>query len=95
MGMIRVGLVGGFRGSPPCLVLTDELLVSIATTVGGEINRALVFLQNVGSRGDIKQLAVICGSLLIAAIIEPGVTSGLEAEGDFSMLMGSKAVKRM
>nr|GEV38071.1 reticulon-like protein B8 [Tanacetum cinerariifolium] len=55
--------------SPPCIVLSDELLVSIATTVGGEINRALGFLQNVGSRGDIKQLVVVCGSLLIAAII--------------------------
>lgn len=55
--------------SPPCIVLSDELLVSIATTVGGEVNRALGFLQNVGSRGDIKQLLVVCGSLLIAAII--------------------------
>nr|XP_043606331.1 reticulon-like protein B8 isoform X2 [Erigeron canadensis]XP_043606332.1 reticulon-like protein B8 isoform X2 [Erigeron canadensis] len=56
-------------GSPPRLVLSDELLERIATTVGGEVNRALGFLQSVGSRGDIKQLAIVCGSLITAAII--------------------------
>ncbi|KAD3641937.1 hypothetical protein E3N88_31161 [Mikania micrantha] len=55
--------------APPCLVLPDELFVNISTTVGAEVNRALGFLQNVGSRGDIKQLAIVVGSLLAAAII--------------------------
>ncbi|XP_024995163.1 reticulon-like protein B8 [Cynara cardunculus var. scolymus] len=55
--------------SPPRLVLPDELVVNIATSVGGEVNHALGFLQNVGSRGDIKQLATVVGSLLAAAII--------------------------
>jgi len=48
------------RRSPPRLVLPDELFVNVATSVGAEVNRALVFLQNVGSRGDIKQLATVC-----------------------------------
>ncbi|XP_071696373.1 reticulon-like protein B8 [Rutidosis leptorrhynchoides] len=55
--------------SPPRIILPDELFVNIATSVGAEVNRALAFLQNVGSRGDIKQLAVVVGSLLAAAII--------------------------
>lgn len=55
--------------SPPPLVLPDELFVNIATSIGTEVNRALRFLQNAGSRGDIKQLAVVVGSLLAAAII--------------------------
>ncbi|XP_071703226.1 reticulon-like protein B8 [Rutidosis leptorrhynchoides] len=55
--------------SPPRVVLPDELFVNIATSVGAEVNRALFFLQNVGSRGDIKQLVVVVGSLLAAAII--------------------------
>ncbi|KVH95786.1 Reticulon [Cynara cardunculus var. scolymus] len=60
---------GGILRSPPRLVLPDELVVNIATSVGGEVNHALGFLQNVGSRGDIKQLATVVGSLLAAAII--------------------------
>ncbi|KAJ9549354.1 hypothetical protein OSB04_021897 [Centaurea solstitialis] len=55
--------------SPPRLALPDELFVNVATSVGAEINRALGFLQNVGSRGDIKQLVTVVGSLLAAAII--------------------------
>ncbi|KAL8208161.1 hypothetical protein R6Q57_007573 [Mikania cordata] len=54
---------------PPRLFLSDEVVKNIATTVGAEVNRALGFLQNAGSRGDIKQLAIVIGSLLTAAII--------------------------
>ncbi|KAI3694067.1 hypothetical protein L1987_77026 [Smallanthus sonchifolius] len=57
------------NGAPPRLILSDELFVNVATTVGAEVNRALGFLQNVSSRGDIKQLGVVIGSLLTAAII--------------------------
>ncbi|PWA40899.1 Aspartic peptidase [Artemisia annua] len=70
--MLLGEMTNGYDGSDQVL---DQHLA--ARTLGGEINRVLGFLQNVGSRGDIKQLAVVCGSLLIAAIIEPGVTSGL------------------
>ncbi|KAK1438050.1 hypothetical protein QVD17_03853 [Tagetes erecta] len=55
--------------APPSIVLPDELFVDISTTVGAEVNRALGFLQHVASRGDIKQLAIVVGSLLTAAII--------------------------
>ncbi|KAI7724695.1 hypothetical protein M8C21_004572 [Ambrosia artemisiifolia] len=57
------------KRDPPRLVLSDELFVNISTTVGAEVNRALGFLQHAGSRGDIKQLAIVVGSLLTAAII--------------------------
>ncbi|KAJ0740094.1 hypothetical protein HanOQP8_Chr06g0213041 [Helianthus annuus] len=54
---------------PQSLRLSDELFVNIGTAVGAEVNRTLAFLQHVGSRGDIKQLAIVIGSLLTAAII--------------------------
>ncbi|KAF5754259.1 hypothetical protein HanXRQr2_Chr17g0789191 [Helianthus annuus] len=57
------------KRAPPRLKLPDELFVNISTTIGTEVNRALGFLQHVGSRGDIKQLAIVVGSLLTAAII--------------------------
>ncbi|KAI7750677.1 hypothetical protein M8C21_029521 [Ambrosia artemisiifolia] len=58
-----------FNRAPPSFRLSDELFVNIGTAVGAEVNRTLGFLQNVGYRGDIKQLAIVVGSLLTAAII--------------------------
>ncbi|KAL4569998.1 hypothetical protein LXL04_025647 [Taraxacum kok-saghyz] len=57
------------KGAPPRVILPDELFVNIAKLVADEVNRALGYLQYVGSRGDIKQLALVVGGLLTAAII--------------------------
>ncbi|CAI9275329.1 unnamed protein product [Lactuca saligna] len=55
--------------APPRVTLPDELFVNVARIVGDEVNRTLGYLQYVGSRGDIKQLALVVGGLLTAAII--------------------------
>ncbi|XP_076950568.1 reticulon-like protein B8 [Bidens hawaiensis] len=55
--------------APPQIVLPDELFVNVSTKVGAEVNRVIGFLQRAGSGGDIKQLGIVVGSLLTAAII--------------------------
>ncbi|CAH1414722.1 unnamed protein product [Lactuca virosa] len=62
-------LCGATAVAPPRVTLPDELFVNIARIVGDEVNRALGYLQYVGSRGDIKQLTLVVGGLLTAAII--------------------------
>lgn len=53
----------------PRLVLPTELFVNIGVTVGDEVNRALGFLQDVSTGGNLKQFLVVVGSLWAAAVI--------------------------
>ncbi|XP_052207809.1 reticulon-like protein B8 [Diospyros lotus] len=53
----------------PRLVLSDELFVNIAKTIGAEVKQALGFLQDVACEGNIKQFLVVVLSLCAAAMI--------------------------
>ncbi|XP_057796741.1 reticulon-like protein B8 isoform X2 [Salvia miltiorrhiza] len=55
--------------SAPRVVLPEEVFVNIGKMVGTEVNRSLIYLQDVACEGTIKQFVVVVGSLLAAAII--------------------------
>ncbi|XP_059664895.1 reticulon-like protein B8 isoform X2 [Cornus florida] len=53
----------------PRLILPKELFVNIANSVGAEINRALGYLQDIASKGNLKEFLVAVVSLLVAGMI--------------------------
>ncbi|KAG6783942.1 hypothetical protein POTOM_009624 [Populus tomentosa] len=73
------GLMNRSPSQVPRLVLPDDIFVSIGRSIGAEVNRALLFLQDLSCGGNLKQfLAVAIGSskflqaiasLWVAAII--------------------------
>lgn len=63
------GMLNSSPSNVPRLVLPEELFVNIATTVGGEVNRGLRFLQDVACGGNLKQFLIVVGSLFAGAVI--------------------------
>ncbi|OWM73261.1 reticulon-like protein B8 [Punica granatum] len=63
------GLLGRSPSRPPRLVLPEEFFVNAGKLIGVEVNRALKFLQNVASVGNLKQFLVVVGGLWAAAVI--------------------------
>ncbi|CAN4084598.1 unnamed protein product [Withania somnifera] len=63
------GMINRSPAKVPRLVLCDDLFVSIAKSIGAEVNRALGFLQDVACGTNIKQFLVVVMSLWTAAII--------------------------
>ncbi|XP_062153334.1 reticulon-like protein B8 isoform X2 [Alnus glutinosa] len=63
------GLFSRSQTKVPRLVLPEEIFVNIAITISAEVNRALSFLQDVASGGNIKQLLVVLASLWAAAVL--------------------------
>ncbi|XP_077221401.1 reticulon-like protein B8 [Tasmannia lanceolata] len=63
------GLLNRSPSQVPRLVLPDELFVNIAVNVGAEVNRFLLFLQDVATGGNLKQFLATVASLWVAAII--------------------------
>ncbi|KAG6422629.1 hypothetical protein SASPL_113006 [Salvia splendens] len=55
--------------SPPRVILPEEAFVNIGKLVGFEVNRSLIYLQDIACGGTIKQFLMVVGSLLAAAII--------------------------
>ncbi|XP_021898426.1 reticulon-like protein B8 [Carica papaya] len=53
----------------PRLVVPAEVFVNIGVAIGGEVNRALGFLQDVACGGNLKQFLVVVVSLWAAAVI--------------------------
>lgn len=53
----------------PRLVVPVEVFVNIANLIGAEVNRGLSFLQDVSTKGNMKQFLVVVASLWAAAII--------------------------
>ncbi|XP_010543528.1 PREDICTED: reticulon-like protein B8 [Tarenaya hassleriana] len=53
----------------PRLVLPDEFFANLGKAFGTEINRGLVFLQDIACRGNLKQFLVAVAGLWAAAII--------------------------
>jgi len=52
----------------PRLVLPDDIFVSIGRSIGAEVNRALLFLQDLSCGGNLKQFLAVglnCGCFLI------------------------------
>ncbi|CAI0461149.1 unnamed protein product [Linum tenue] len=54
------GLLNQSSSKVPRLVLPEELFVSIGKSVGAEVNRALLLLQNVSCGGNLKHFLVVC-----------------------------------
>ncbi|XP_016442953.1 reticulon-like protein B8 [Nicotiana tabacum] len=63
------GIMNRSPAKVPRLVLPDDLFISIAKSIGAEVNRGLRFLQDVACGGNIKQFLVVVVSLWVAAII--------------------------
>ncbi|CAL1394204.1 unnamed protein product [Linum trigynum] len=63
------GLLNQSSSKVPRLVLPEELFVSIGKSVGAEVNRALLLLQNISCGGNLKHFLVAVGSLWVAAVI--------------------------
>ncbi|KDP36280.1 hypothetical protein JCGZ_10290 [Jatropha curcas] len=63
------GLLNVSPSKVPRLVVPDELFVSIGRSIGLEVNRALRFLQDVSSGGNLKQFLLVIASLWAAAVI--------------------------
>lgn len=53
----------------PRLVLRDDLFISIAKSIGAEVNSALGFLQDVACGNNIKRFLMVVVCLWVAAII--------------------------
>nr|GMC76993.1 reticulon-like protein B8 [Ipomoea batatas]GME19093.1 reticulon-like protein B8 [Ipomoea batatas] len=53
----------------PRLVLPEEVFVNIATTIGAEVNRALISLQDLSCGGSVKQFLIVVGSLFAVSVI--------------------------
>ncbi|PHT42712.1 Reticulon-like protein B8 [Capsicum baccatum] len=63
------GMISRAPAKVPHLVLRDDLFISIAKSIGAEVNRALGFLQDVACGTSIKQFFVVVLSLWATAII--------------------------
>lgn len=63
------GMMSRSPAKVPRLVLRDDLFISIAKSIGAEVNRALGFLQDVACGTNIKRFLVVVVSLWVAAII--------------------------
>ncbi|KAI3431966.1 Reticulon-like protein, partial [Psidium guajava] len=63
------GFFSSSSSEVPRLKLPEALFVNIGMVVGSEVNRALGFLQDIASSGDLKQFLVVVASLWAAAII--------------------------
>ncbi|KAH0654475.1 hypothetical protein KY289_032153 [Solanum tuberosum] len=63
------GMINRSPAKVPRLVLRDDLFISIAKSIGAEVNRVLGFLQDVACGTNIKQFLVVVASLWVAAII--------------------------
>ncbi|PHU07911.1 Reticulon-like protein B8 [Capsicum chinense] len=63
------GVINRSPSNVPRLVLPDDLFINIAKTIGAEINRGLVFLQNAALGGNLKQFGVVILSLWAAGMI--------------------------
>lgn len=63
------GLLNRSPSKVPRLVVPAEVFVNIGVAIGGEVNRALGFLQDVACGGNLKQFLVVVVSLWAAAVI--------------------------
>ncbi|KAJ8753403.1 hypothetical protein K2173_019802 [Erythroxylum novogranatense] len=63
------GLVNRSPSEVPRIVLPEEIFLNIGRSVGIEVNRALQYLQDVASEGNLKQFLVVVVSLWTVAII--------------------------
>ncbi|KAJ6953128.1 reticulon-like protein B8 [Populus alba x Populus x berolinensis] len=63
------GLMNGSPSQVPRLVLPDDIFVSIGRSIGAEVNRSLLFLQDLSCGGNLKQFLAAIASLWVAAII--------------------------
>ncbi|KAI3457670.1 hypothetical protein Pfo_014333 [Paulownia fortunei] len=63
------GLLNRSPSKVPRLVFPEEVFVNIGKAIGSEVNRGLIFLQDVACGGNIKQFLVVVASLWAAAII--------------------------
>ncbi|PON89678.1 Reticulon [Trema orientale] len=63
------GVLNRSPSKVPRLVLPKEFFVNIAVSVGTEVNRALVFLQDVACGGNLKQLLGVIAGLWAAAVL--------------------------
>ncbi|KAH8515539.1 hypothetical protein H0E87_004125 [Populus deltoides] len=62
------GLMNRSPSQVPRLVLPDDIFVSIGRSIGAEVNRALLFLQDLSCGGNLKQFLAVglnCGCFLI------------------------------
>ncbi|XP_021735314.1 reticulon-like protein B8 [Chenopodium quinoa] len=53
----------------PRIQVPDEWFADIGRVVGKEVNRALMYLQNIACSGNLKQFALVVSGLVVAAMI--------------------------